>query len=65
MKAKKKRMTQRDLQFMLFECHCHSCLDALGCPPGKYIGKRLTDWCELKGVYKKTAFGSEERHLSA
>jgi hypothetical protein len=58
-KAKPRKLSNREIDFMIAEYFYHDCLDALGCPPGKFIGKRLSDWCELKGVKHKTAFGSE------
>ena len=49
-KKTKRKVSNRDLDFMIAESVWHMQLDALGCPAGRYIGKRLSDWCALKGV---------------
>lgn len=46
----KKKISNRELDFMIAESIWHAQLDALGCPAGNFIGKRLSDWCKLKGV---------------
>lgn len=50
MKAKKKQISNRDLDFMIAEAIWHGQLDALGCPAGNTIGLRLTAWCKAKGI---------------
>lgn len=50
MPRKKHKLTDDQVDRLLFECHCHCCLDALGAPQHKYVGRRLTLLCEKQGV---------------
>lgn len=53
----KKKLTNRDLDFMLFECEMHRLLDLIEAPPGQYICKRLREYAESKGI--KTDWDAE------